>query len=397
MDWGVTDRGFRRKTYDEIISTMEGRAQDLFGPQIDLSSASPLALFLRAVAFALSLLWQVAERVYGSAYIDTATGQSLDYAVKYAGISRRPPSHALRLVRFTGDPGVTIPRGFLIETEDGVVRFATVEEATIGSGGTVDVMTQAETPGIVGNVAPGQLNTITNPAPGVSGAIGLDSDRNVDGLDRETDRELRERYFLSLARGGASTIDSIRASVLSVAGVRTARVFDNRTMDTDADGRPPKSVEVVVLGGSDADVAQAIHNTIAAGIQPFGDVEVQVEDAGGQMQVIRFNRAAVLDVYVNVHVEVDAAYPSDGDDQIKNAVVGYIGGTDVEGNIRAGTTLGEDVIWTAVIAAVRTVPGVVDVQVTMGTSPNPTGTSNIAVAPREVAETDADKVVVTHA
>src|SRR5690606_8378447 len=113
-EWGVTDRGFPRKTYQDIIADMEAKAKALFGPNIALSSASPLALFLRVVAFAVSLLWQVAERVYYSAYIDTATGQSLDYAVKYAGISRRPPSHAWRLVRFTGDPGVTIPRGFLI-------------------------------------------------------------------------------------------------------------------------------------------------------------------------------------------------------------------------------------------------------------------------------------------
>jgi Uncharacterized homolog of phage Mu protein gp47 len=103
-EWGVTDRGFRRKTYQDIIADMEAKAKDLFGADIDLSSASSLALFLRVVAFALSLLWQVAERVYYSAYIDTATGQSLDYAVKYAGISRRPPSHAWRLSSFHRRP-----------------------------------------------------------------------------------------------------------------------------------------------------------------------------------------------------------------------------------------------------------------------------------------------------
>src|SRR5690606_23847269 len=206
---------FSRDWSSDVCSSdlMEAKAKDLFGPNIDLSSASPLALFLRVVAFALSLLWQVAERVYYAAYIDTATGQSLDFAVKYAGISRRPPSHAWRLVRFTGDPGVTIPRGFLIETEGGV-RYATTEAAVIGPEGHVEVMTRSVGTGWDVNVAPGQLNIITNPLPGVSGVIGLESDRNVDGLDRETDRELRERYYLSLAAGGASTIDSVRAAVL---------------------------------------------------------------------------------------------------------------------------------------------------------------------------------------
>lgn len=396
-DWGVTERGFRRKTYDEIISTMEERAKDLFGPHIDLSSASPLALFLRIVAFALSLLWAVAERVYSSAYVDTATGQSLDYAVKYAGIVRRPASPARRLVQFSGDPGTLVPEGFLVETEDGAVRFATVEAVLIGPGGTVEVMTEAEMPGAVGNISAGQIDTITNPLPGISEVIGIDDPRNVDGLDRETDRELRERYVLSLAAGGASTIDSIRASVLAVRGVRTANVFANRTMETDDDGRPPKSVEVIVLGGSDEDVARAILNTIAAGIEPFGDVEVPIEDAGGQEQLIRFNRAQVIDIYVNIEVETSAAYPADGDDRVRDAVIAYIGGVDTEGVTHAGLSLGQHVVWTAVIQAARSVPGVIDVSVTIGTEPNPTGTSNIPVGARQVAETAHDKVVVSHA
>lgn len=394
MDWGVTERGFRRKTYDEIISTMEARAKDLFGPNIDLSSASPLALFLRVVAFALSLLWQVAERVYGSAYIDTATGQSLDYAVKYAGISRRPPSHAWRLVRFTGDPGVTIPRGFLIETEGGV-RYATTEAAVIGPDGHVEVMTQSVGTGWDVNVSPDQLNTITNPVPGVSGVIGLESDRNVDGLDRETDRELRERYYLSLAAGGAATIDSIRAAVLKTPGVRTARVFQNPTMEFDDEGRPPKSVEVVVLGGADGDVAQAIHDTIAAGIESFGDVEVWVEDAGGEAQLVRFNRAEIVDIYVHVVVRTTAAYPADGDEQIKDEIIRYVGGIDSRGELRAGVGLGEDVVWTALIQAARRVQGVLDVDVTIGTSPDPTGRANVPIGPRQVAETSLDKITIS--
>src|SRR5690606_40779716 len=128
-------------------------------------------------------------------------------------------SHAWRLVRFTGDPGVTIPRGFLNQTQ-GAVRYATTEAAVIGPDGHGEVTTRSVGTGWGVNVSPDQLNVITNPVPGVSGVIGLESDRNVDGLDRETDRELRERYYLSLAAGGASTIDSIRAAVLKTPGVR---------------------------------------------------------------------------------------------------------------------------------------------------------------------------------
>src|SRR5690625_5341615 len=78
-EWGVTDRGFRRMGYHDIAANMEAKAQDLFGATVDLSSRSPLAVFLRLVAFVLSLLWAVAERVYNSAFVDLASWQSLDY------------------------------------------------------------------------------------------------------------------------------------------------------------------------------------------------------------------------------------------------------------------------------------------------------------------------------
>ena len=393
-EWGVTDRGFRRKTYQDIIADMEAKAKDLFGPNIDLSSASPLALFLRVIAFGLSLMWQVAERVYNSAFVDLATGQSLDYVVKYAGISRRPATHARCLLRFTGDPGVQIPRGFLVETEGGI-RYATLETVSIGDDGYAEVMSQSVETGFAQNVDPAQLTVITNPIPGLSGVVGLNSERNVLALDRETDRELRERYYRSLSTGGAATLDSIRAAVLDVPGVRTVRVFHNPTMSTDSDGRPPKSVEVVVLGGATDDVARAIHESIAAGIESVGDVEVVVEDAGGEPQLIRFNRAEVVDIFVSVTVRTTATYPADGDARIRDEIIRYIGGVDGQGVLWDGIGLGEDVVWTALIYAARQVPGVLDVDVLVGTDPAEMIRGNVSIGIRQVAETSLDKITVT--
>ena len=396
-DWGVTDRGFRRKAYYDIIASMEQKAKDLFGADIDLSSASPLALFLRVVAFGLSLLWAVAEKVYYSAFVGTSTGQSLDYAVKYAGIARRSATPARRVLQFTGDPDVVVPAGFLVETEDGTVRLVTTDDATIGTEGTAQILAEAETPGVIGNLAPGTITVITNPLPGLSAVTNIESGDNVDGLNRETDRELRERYFLSLSAGGASTIDAILASVLEVPGVRTARVFHNPLIETDAEGRPPKSVEVVTLGGAEADIAQAIHQTIAAGIQPYGQIEVVVKDAGGQYQTIRFSRAEVIDIHVNATVTTNTLYPLDGDSKVQDAIVAYIGGMDNHGEPRNGLGLGQDVIWTALIEAARSVPGVQDVSIAVGTASNPVGTSNITIADREVAEGNPVRVVVNSA
>ena len=224
-DWGVTDKGFRRKAYHDIIASMEGKARDLFGAEIDLSSASPWPCSCGSSPSPCPFCGPWPSGSTMPAMWIRLSGQSLDYAVKYAGIARRPASPARRMLLFDGDPGIVIPEGFLVETEDGTVRFATLEEVTIGSEGTAQVLAEAETPGVLGNLAPGTLTVITNPMPGVASVTNIESEGNVDGLNRETDRELRERYYLSLSLGGASTIDAILASVLEVPGVRTARVF----------------------------------------------------------------------------------------------------------------------------------------------------------------------------
>lgn len=392
-EWGVTLFGFRRKAYQNIIADMESKARNLLGIDIDLSSASPLALILRVIAFGLSLLWAVAERVYYSAFVETATGQSLDYAAKRAGISRRPASPARRMLRFTGDPGTLIPKGFLIGTEDQTIRFATLVDIIIESSGEVEVLAEAVTPGTAGNVPAGRLNRITNPIAGVESVVNIEHGQNVDGLNRETDMELRERYYLSLSTGGASTIDSIRASVLSVPGVRSAKVRHNTTMSV-VNGMPPKSVSVVVLGGSDADVAQAIHKTIAAGIEPHGDIEVYVEDVGGELQLIRFSRAQVVDVYASIQLTTSASYPLDGDTQVTDAVIKYIGGVDSRGEMHQGLGLNETVIWSAVIEAVRSVEGVVDVDVQIGLDSGSLSRANIPIGTTEVAETSAEKITI---
>ncbi len=80
-----------------------------------------------------------------------------------------------------------------------------------------------------------------------------------NGQDEEIDAELQDRYYASLGKVGARRVESIEANVLDeVEGVRAAIAIENDTNVVDAEGRPPHSVETVVLGGLDEDIAMAI-------------------------------------------------------------------------------------------------------------------------------------------
>lgn len=391
-DFGLTEKGFKRKRYADVLESMEARARNLFGENINLTERSPLGLFIRVIAWSTGLLWQLAEAVYNSAFVDTATGNNLDKVALYIGLARRPAVRATGEVTFTGDDTTVIPAGLLVETRDGI-RFQTIEEAVID--GATMVPVEAIEAGINGNVPAGTITEITNPTAGINTVTNAEA--TTGGLNQETDAELRARYALSVAKGGASTIDSIRASLLSTPGVRAALVIENNTASADGDGRPPKSFESYVLGGEPEDVAKTILQTKAAGIQAYGTESEIVTDDAGQEHTIGFTYAQEVDIEVNVEIVTNEVYHPDNDNLIKTAIIQYIGGQDEGGQVYAGLGMGDDVIYNRIIKLVMQIEGVENVDITINKVGESPGTSDIEIALTEVAETDWQKVTVSSA
>ena len=72
--WGLTEKGFYRPTYVEILNALEYKARELFPDKVNLTIRSPIGIFLRIYAWMLNILFSVIEDVYNSRFIDTAAG-----------------------------------------------------------------------------------------------------------------------------------------------------------------------------------------------------------------------------------------------------------------------------------------------------------------------------------
>jgi uncharacterized phage protein gp47/JayE len=373
---------------------MNTRARNLFGEDVNLSERSPLGLFFRVTAWSTGILWQLAEKVYHSGYMDEAEGIQKDKVAKNLGIQRLSAQRATGNVVIKGDPGTIIPLGFMVETQE-EIQFETTEEKVIGSIGEVTIPIQAVIAGIEGNVQGSTITKLVNPT------IGVESVNNslstTGGRNTETDAEFVDRYYQSLAKGGASTPDSIRANLLQLPGVRAAAVIENNTMETDPVGRPPKSISCYVLGGEREAIAKAILDTKAGGIEPFGTEEVVVKDLAGQPKLIRFTFANEVFVYCRVQITKSPSYPLDGDKQVRTAILKYIGGTDEDNNVYTGLNMGQGVIYNKIVNAILSIPGIEDFNLEI--APNNSGymKANIPISSSQVAETRWDKVVVTSA
>lgn len=216
------------------------------------------------------------------------------------------------------------------------------------------------------------------------------------GLDQETDAELRQRYFDSLARAGKSTVESIRAAVLTVDGVRIASVEENTSDSTDGQGRPPKSVEVTVLGGDDQDVAQTVFDNRPSGIEDHGDETVAIFDNQDIERDVNFTRPTQVDIDVNVTIDVTEDFPADGEEQIQDNIIEYIGGTNSDNELNTGLEIGADVIHREVVRAVMEVDQINDASVIeIRRDSDAFAESNITIADTEVAETSTGRIDIT--
>jgi hypothetical protein len=159
-------------------------------------------------------------------------------------------------------------------------------------------------------------------------------------------------------------------------------------------GLPPHSVRISVSGGTDTDVAQALLDTVAAGIQTYGEDSGTGEIDNGQSFDRYFSRPVEILIYVDATIVSDDTYA--GDTAVETAIIDYLGGTDDDGVVHIGIGAGDDVLFYEVVSAIMNVTGVTNVTgVKVDVSASPTGTTDIDITTTEVAYASTASVVVS--
>lgn len=67
----LDETGFQRQTYSELVDSIEDRAREQFGEDVNTSSKTPLGIIIRIFAWFLAGLWDIAERVYNSGFVSS--------------------------------------------------------------------------------------------------------------------------------------------------------------------------------------------------------------------------------------------------------------------------------------------------------------------------------------
>lgn len=389
--FGVTKEGFNRKSYTDILANLQARARETYGEDINLTNTSFLGMHLQNEAWEIAEMWELAEDVYYSAFIDYNEGLSQDNTGKYITISRKPAQRSKGFITVVGNEGTRIRKGFRVATKDLIKVFETTIDGVISESGTLILPIQSILPGLEMNVGAMTIKEIVNPISGVTEVYNTDI--TVDGVDIETDKDFRERYYRSPSRGGSSTRESVEAALLDMDSVTDAFVEENDTMEF-MDDIPPKSLASYVFGGEDEDIAKVILQAKAGGIRSYGATEVLVADSKDIEHTIGFTRPLVKDIYINLSITKDKGYP--GDDTVVRAILNYIGGEDKDGIAYKGLKLGENVVITKLLSSVMCLEGIQDINVEISTDNIIFVPTNIEIAKKEIAKTKFDKVVISY-
>ena len=380
----LTEKGYRRKTYAEILQERIDLAKELFGDDINTEENTPLGKFIRIGAYGQGTVEEEAESIYYSIFPNTASGISLDRLCAFVGITRNVPTRSEYQIKIFGTVGTEVPIGFKVGTESGI-NFTTVSRVTLAhieeendtfDGAYVDV--QCTITGENGNVAANEINVITEPQAGVDSIIGIKS--LISASDEESDYDLRKRFNNAKEGLGSCTEASIIAALVRIPTVTSASVAVNETNETDSAGRPPHSFECYVSGGENyhQQIAETIFEKKPIGIKTHGTVSVDVDYGATSPYTVLFSHVEAIPVFVKITIVTTSAFGgATGNDAIKQKLENYINSLGI----------GNPVITSSLYGKIHSVAGVKDVtllQVTKETdaSGNPINwsTANIDVS-----------------
>lgn len=384
----LDEYGFNRPTYEEILSDLQQKTLEKLGYDMNVSETGNVGKLLMIMAYMFDKAWQDMEGSYFSAFVSTAMGASLDRVGTLMGVTREMQQHAEVSVTFTGTVGYTIPTGFAVSTNDNLI-FHTLSDAVITDDGTVTVIAECEDAGEVGNIGVGAITLIVNPVADVTSVTNYSS--GTGGKDKENDAEFRERMLEGLGTTKGSTIDAMLVSILELPGVMSAAIISNDT-DAEVDGRPAHSFEAFVYGGTQGEIANAIFNKKPIGIQSLGDLSTTINDVAGNPHTIKFSRPTMKQVYVKAILRVSDQFGSL--DDVRTAIIKYIGGLDSDQAYYYGLKMSETCVYTRLLQEIMNVGEINDVDLEISTDGSTWVTSNITAGQNEVLEVSYTNVTV---
>lgn len=378
--YGMTSTGFKPKRLRDILDeTMNDirNIQDDNGEQVFINESDDSILGQANAIFceALAECWQQAYAA--SVQFDplNAYGVPLRGLVQLNGIVPNYGTATQINLQLTGIANTIIPAGSQVSDVNANTVFVTNSNAVIGSSGTGTVIATCTAKG---EISPAN-NTIIQILTPVYGWHNVtNTGVYVLGDEPETDNQLHVKQQRETSNTSYSQVDALYAGITNIAGVDYVRIYQNWTLETDDKGIPAKTIAAVVDGGDTEAIANVMWLKAPMLSNYAGNLPAPVTkfDRFGLSYQLDFYRPTKVPVYIDIDITVTdpSIYPADAYDQIKQNIIDYAA---YGLNSSNGFPPGSPVIYSRLYTPINQVPGFKINHLYIGTSPNPTGTTDL--------------------
>lgn len=369
MSFGVTPQGYNLKTQDEINADAEDDLREVRDPltgqalEPDFSNPSDIITPITAIPLeGVGIAFSQNQAAYNAFDPGKATGDALSNLALIHGIARLPASASTVLLDFTGTADAFVNEGFQVTDVNREITWTTTLDFTFDGGGLANgVPASCDTLGAISAPINTLINVVSNPS-GIVTTVTNPAPATI-GRDKETDESLRQRMDISNSKPARGFPTAFLANILNVSGVIFARIYVNNE-EVIVGILNPHVTAAVVVGGDDTEVAQAILQSSVGGQKFQGNTPIVFEDDFGNPQTITFYRPEQLQINVQVDLidTPDTAFPENGVELIKQAIVDYsIGGARAlginNGFDEDGFPPGSDILLSRLYTPINSVPG----------------------------------------
>ncbi|MBR8464271.1 baseplate J/gp47 family protein [Campylobacter sp. faydin G-24] len=300
----------------DIKERLQSGFKQIYGNDITLSPNSPDAQMIGLFSQALGEVNECIAYIIQMLDPYLAHGEFLDQRVAYAGLIRKGAEYSnIDGVVLHGTAGVYIPKSTTFKDKNGETWISDYA-VSLGDEGSASVSLKSKNTGAF-SVKAGAEFELSEIILGLDRAVATQD--SVLGADEESDAELLVRFMLSHSINNNDDRSGLKAALLNLKGVRQVEILENYTKATDENGVSPHSINVVILGGDDEEIAQTILRKKIGGCGLDGSTVVKTEYLGVKREV-RFERVEQINPKIVLRIKKIDDDSQINTDKIKHAL-----------------------------------------------------------------------------
>jgi uncharacterized phage protein gp47/JayE len=329
----------------EILQDVQNEYLEVFGDSLNLDPSTPQGRLIEIEVNSRVKLLNLCTMIANQINPNYATGQGLDAIGSLFGRNRNSATNTETLCYLTGTPNAVIPANSKAKTRAGDV-FYNPNRITFDDLGNATGYFYSVEKGEI----PCEINTLTEI---VTQVVGWNTINNpvapILGSKQESDKNFKNRVLQS-RYGGIGLLGDVKSRLRNIDNIKSFFVYNNGndysvTVDTIQIDR--HSILVIVQGGADSDIANALFETVSAGcgytaISGQSQV-VQVPDTINNTTVqypITFNRPQNVEFKCSVSVRRNNYTGNDLESAVKTAILDW---ANNQNNEVDGLLLGTDI------------------------------------------------------